>query len=216
MDPGPGEAPGEVPQDIKPESEAPATHLAYVVLGEDGRVAEGGVRKVGSPFPTGAILMSVGDYDVRLRQRIEGGEWKDRDPEPQESAEVWARRDLDEAKSNAETALIAWLDARASDMTGKVPIPEMLSWGSKEAAARSVLDGTASGPTILDAEAGVTGEPLALLAANVVASADAYRQAAGLLAGTRRVGLKAILAATTPDEALSAASEAMAACVAAL
>lgn len=106
------------------------------------------------------------------------------------------------ARASAQTdglaAVARALDAFAETLTGCVPNSEMLSWPTKEAAARAYIANSADPAQIalLSGEATVMGEPLADLAASIVERADAYRPATALIAGLRRKHGAAIKAAT--------------------
>lgn len=96
--------------------------------------------------------------------------------------------------ADAKARVAARADEIATLITGIVPLAERLSWPTKEVAARAVLAGTATAgqQLILGAEAQVSGETVAALAARIVANADTYMAAAGLIAGQRRKTMAAI------------------------
>ena len=119
------------------------------------------------------------------------------DPPP---AAVTAPIDMAAVKADAKRRVAARADAIAELITGTVPLSERLSWPTKDVAARAVLAGTAtpSQQVILAAEAQVSGESIADLAASIVANADAYMAASGMIAGQRRKTMAAIDALTDP------------------
>lgn len=118
-------------------------------------------------------------------------------------------------KIEAQRVLVGMISAVADGLTAGVPVAEMLSWATKEAAARAFVAGTPLSPyetAILQPEADLTGETLAQLSARIVARGDQYRMAISVMAGIRRTGEQAIGAATTPEElqlALGAAGAAL-------
>lgn len=111
--------------------------------------------------------------------------------------------DLAQIKAAAKSRVAARADQIAEAITGTVPLAERLSWPTKEVAARAVLAGTATTgqQMILGAEAQVSGETVAVLAASIVAKADLYMTAVGLIAGQRRKTMAAIDAVTDPSTA---------------
>lgn len=113
--------------------------------------------------------------------------------------------DLVALKASAKSRVAARADQIADMITGTVPLSERLSWPTKEAAARAVLAGTATAvqQSLIGAEAQVTGETPAALASSIVAKADAYIVAAGLIAGLRRKTMAAIDALADPATAES-------------
>lgn len=108
--------------------------------------------------------------------------------------------DLAAVKADAKRRVTARADEIAEAITGTVPLSERLSWPTKEMAARAVLAGTATAvqQALLAAEAQVIGETVPSLASRIVANADAYIVAAGLIAGQRRKVTAAIDALTDP------------------
>lgn len=101
---------------------------------------------------------------------------------------------LEAVKGNAKRRVAARADQIAQAITGIVPLAEQLSWPSKEAAARAYVAATATSGQLamLNAEATLAGESVATLAAKVIANADAYYAASGLIAGQRRKTMAAI------------------------
>ena len=121
------------------------------------------------------------------------------------TAEAREATALDAARAAGHARVIALIDAATAGITGPVPLAEMLSWTSKEEAARSLLagGGSPSDPAtlaILGGEAAVTGETIEDLAARIILNADAYRTAIAHLSGLRRVAAAAITAAATTAE----------------
>ena len=117
----------------------------------------------------------------------------------------------------ARTAMLARIEAIEVQITGPVSEGERQSWTAKEAEARAfVADATAQTP-ILSAEAQITGEPLADLAAKVIARATLFKAAAGAIAGLRRATDTQLAAVTDPNdyETVLAAADAQAAALAA-
>jgi hypothetical protein len=119
-------------------------------------------------------------------------------------------------RSRARALLVSRIDRAAGEITGAVPLAEMLSWAPKEAAARAWLASDATGEqlVLLNGEADITGEGTANLVARIVANADAYRAAIAHLTGLRRNAEAALAAAETPA-ALEAAYAAAVAAIAA-
>lgn len=118
------------------------------------------------------------------------------------TAEDKAQRALGEARAAARAAVIAAIDAASLRITGPVPLTEMLSWASKEQAARSWIEGhPLPGDTLMiEGEAAVTGEAPDGLAARILRNADVYRGAVAALTGLRRSAETAIALAATPEE----------------
>jgi hypothetical protein len=119
------------------------------------------------------------------------------DPPP---AAVAAPIDMAAVKSDAKRRVAERADEIAEVITGTVPLAERLSWPTKEAAARAILAGTATAvqQALISAEGQVTGETNVALAARIVANADTYIVAAGLISGQRRKTMAAIDALTDP------------------
>lgn len=118
---------------------------------------------------------------------------------------------LAQARETARAAVRDWIAGVTLDLTGDVPLTEMLSWSPKEDAARAWLaDPKATVPDLLAGEALVTGEDAAALATRVVANADAWRAAQALLTGLRRRTDTALDTARTPDEVSAALDAVMA------
>lgn len=146
------------------------------------------------PVPEGAVPLP-GQPPATLPDRAGAIDWALlRHPDPGTTLAL-ARRD-------AETTLLARIEAAAEAMTGRVPLVEKLSWTAKEEAGRAVLAGTAEPAqrSLIDGEAQITGEDPARLAQRIVANADAWRGAVALLAGLRRRAMAALAETRTPDE----------------
>lgn len=108
--------------------------------------------------------------------------------------------DLVTLKVAAKARVAARADQIVELITGTVPLSERLSWATKEAAARALVAGTATTvqQSLISAEAQVTGETAAALAASIIANAEAYIVAAGLIAGQRRKTMAALDALVDP------------------
>jgi len=125
------------------------------------------------------------------------------------TGEIQFATTVSQAKASARRQMRSTFKQYQAALTAGIPEGERLSWAQKEAAARAVLTAgwapSAEGLALLDAELAVT-QPAGLdvdrdeLAARIVARADAYRAAAGRLAGVRRRVEAAIDAATTVAE----------------
>lgn len=126
------------------------------------------------------------------------------------TAEDKAAAVLTAAQEAAHTSLVAWINDVTHAITGPVPEDEKLSWTEKAAAARAVLDQSASAEqaAMIAAEAQIGGETSADLAAKIVANAAAYRGAITLLTGLRRKAAAEIDAAQTRQNAIGAVSAA--------
>lgn len=111
---------------------------------------------------------------------------------------------LAEHRLAALETLRAALDATAARITGEVPLTEMLSWGAKEEAARTVLKALETGvllqPPIIAGEAAITGEAVPDLARRIIRNADAYRAVSSAMAGLRRKAEGGIAAAASAEE----------------
>lgn len=92
------------------------------------------------------------------------------------------------AKAAALDRLYRVLEDGARAYADHVPVIERSSWPAKGAAAQAVLAGaaTADQTRMLAAEAEVTGESVAGLAANIAARAAEHARTAAYLAGLRR------------------------------
>lgn len=123
---------------------------------------------------------------------------------------------LAEAKKAGFARVVEMIDRAAVDVTGPVPVSEMLSWSAKEQAARAFVSGASSAEdeALLDGEAEITGETSTALAARIVARADINRAAVARFAGLRRNAATAIGDALTPAE-VGVALDALAAALAA-
>lgn len=109
--------------------------------------------------------------------------------------------DVAAVKASAISRIVARADEIAEMITGAVPLAERLSWSTKEAAARAIVAGTATAEqqTMITAEAQITGEAVADLAARVIANATRYVTASGFIAGQRRKVVALIDALTEPE-----------------
>lgn len=109
--------------------------------------------------------------------------------------------DVTAVKSAAIRRVVMRADEIADLITGAVPLAERLSWPTKEAAARAVIAGTATAEqqAMITAEAQITGEAVADLAARVIANATRYVTASGFIAGQRRKVVALIDALTEPE-----------------
>lgn len=108
---------------------------------------------------------------------------------------------LANAQATAEAQIIALIDAATAAITGPIPLAEKLSWDAKERAARAFVAKAADDAdlALLEGEASVTGEDVAVLAPKIIRNADAYRLAAARLAGLRRLTIAALRAADTVE-----------------
>jgi hypothetical protein len=118
------------------------------------------------------------------------------------TAEDKAARALGEARAVARAQVVAAIEAASERITGRVPLTEMLSWGSKEQAARSWTLGRALPEEVLmiEGEAAMTGEAPDGLAERILRNADLYRGAVVVLTGLRRSAETAIALARSPEE----------------
>lgn len=104
------------------------------------------------------------------------------------------------ARAAARLEIAQHMSELMEQITGAVPLFEMLSWGTKALAARAVLSGFASEADrmTIETEAAVMGEAAQTLAARIVARADEYQNTIARMTGERR----------RIDAAISAASSA--------
>jgi len=102
-----------------------------------------------------------------------------------QTAEDLAAEALAKAQKTAHQTMLSTLSQAADVITGPVPQAERDSWPTKEAAARAVLDDSATAQQIamLDAECAVTGEIRDDLAASILSKADAYGGFAAAIGG---------------------------------
>lgn len=133
------------------------------------------------------------------------------------TAETRAAEAMAAARDAAEVQVLAMIDAATLAITGPVPLAEKLSWDAKERAARAFVADAADAAdlALLEGEASVTGEKVAVLAPKIIRNADAYRVAAARLAGLRRLTIGALREADTV-EAVEAAIHGLADHLAAL
>lgn len=119
----------------------------------------------------------------------------------------------------AKAAMIAWADAFNATVTGPVPADEKLAWVYKDAAARAIDAGGGEPDqlALIDAEAAITGETRADLAAKIIERSNLYRQVVAAVSGLRRKTGAAIDAASDPYnyDAILAAAQAEAEALAA-
>lgn len=122
-------------------------------------------------------------------------------------AQIAARLDL--ARTAALARLTEMIDAETLALTGAVPLVEQLAWAGKEAAARAVLAGTASGEQHGDlaAEALLAGEPVYDLAQKIIARADLFRAGVARLSGLRRQAAAAIALCRSPEDVAIAVAD---------
>lgn len=97
----------------------------------------------------------------------------------------------------AKDAVLAWMTAFETSITGKVTEGERTSWRDQEPAAHAILAGEADHPgyALIDAMRAITGETRPELAERIAARAAAYRALIGPLVGYRRTIFAAIDAA---------------------
>jgi hypothetical protein len=146
------------------------------------------------PVPQGAVPLP-GQPAGALPDRAGTIDWAQlRQPDPDAA--------LAQARADAETTLLARIEAAAEALTGRVPLVEKLSWTAKEEAGRAALAGTADQAqrSLIDGEAQITGEDPARLAQRIVANADAWRGAVALLAGLRRRAMAALAETRDPGD----------------
>ena len=95
---------------------------------------------------------------------------------------------LADAKANAYVEISEALDGYARSLTGSVPRAERDSWETKALAAAAYLadEATAGQTAMLQAEADVTGETVAEVAALINVRGSAFAAAAMTIAGLRR------------------------------
>jgi len=158
----------------------------YVVTDENGIVL--------SASPDPSMLFPADAYAYKVAQPISFGMVRQSDG----SFVV----DMDKIRHQAISTVIKTADQMAEKLTGRVPRAERDSWPLKEAAGRAFQAGepTPQDTALLQAEAGLTGEDVARLAASVVQKATLFRLAAGKIAGMRRAITTAINEAGTPEQ----------------
>lgn len=116
------------------------------------------------------------------------------------TAEAGAAAALDRAQTEAAARLTALFEAAGAALLDGVPRVEQLAWPARESAARAVLAGAATPlqAELLAREAKMTAEPVEVLAAAVVAEAEAFQRAAARLTGLRRAASAALADSATP------------------
>lgn len=102
--------------------------------------------------------------------------------------------------SSALAALAEAMQGQIAAFSSGVPAGELAGWSDKADAARAVIDGTATEgqEALIEAEAAITGETAAELAAAVVARAQMFLQVLAAAAGVRRKYRALIDAVTDP------------------
>jgi len=107
---------------------------------------------------------------------------------------------IEDIKADAKRRVAARADQIAERVIGSVPLSERLSWPIKEAAARAIQAGRATQVQhdLISAEADMVGETVAELAAKIIANANAYTIAVGMIAGQRRKTMAEIDALSDP------------------
>ena len=126
---------------------------------------------------------------------------------------ISAGQELGALRDRLCALLLARIEARMQEIAGPVPLAEKLAWPLKEEAARAWLqgDGTGRPDPILLQEAALMGEPVTVLAQNILIRAEAWRQAVSEMTALRRRALGALALAATPAEAEAVLAEAEAA-----
>lgn len=117
---------------------------------------------------------------------------------------------LDLTRISARLRMQGWIEEFLKQFTAGVPVAEIASWTRKSDAARAHLGGSAATPMLL-AEAALTGETTAVLAAKIAAKATAYELIIARVTGLRRATIVAIDAAHTPEAVEVALQAALAA-----
>lgn len=108
---------------------------------------------------------------------------------------------------------IEWAVSAARKSIAQATPEEMSAWSTKAAAARAFAAGGAPAP-ILTAEAEVTGETVATLAARIITNAEAFEGIEARLTGIRRKYSAEAREALTYDDARAALAVAQTALVA--
>lgn len=113
---------------------------------------------------------------------------------------------IDTLKASSTLLINDIIDEVAQEISGKVPLVERLSWGTKETVAREIL----KDPSLLQSfsgfcdiviyEAKTKGEDPLVTAQKIVDNATKYRAIVGVLAGVRRKVTTAIDQANTIEE----------------
>lgn len=128
------------------------------------------------------------------------------------TAEALAAEQLGAARRGAEAQLLALIEAASVEVSGAVPLAEKLMWASKEEAARACLAQIADAGqmALLAAEAEMTGEPVAALAARILDKAEAMQARVSRLVGIRRKAMVALADAKDASALALAVEEAVA------
>lgn len=107
-----------------------------------------------------------------------------------------------ETASDAKAAMLAWIDAFLQQFTAGAASAEPLAWAKKEDAARAYLANTATADqiTMIEVEAGVTGEAPNNLCNLIVGQAGLYTVVIAFTTGLRRKTNTAIDAAVSVDD----------------
>lgn len=191
----------------------------------DLTLAPGGTISWVVPGPTGAPV----SRKVRPGQSLTGqpvevialaaAHWTGAAIAAYRAADQAAAPNLAQRKAAAERSALAQIDVKMYSVTGPLPITEPYSWEFKAAAAAAFLDpGETASETqlaMLAAEAAVTGESVADLAALILVREGAYAPLAGACQGLRRVFQTALVNAAT-DAQINAAVAALTAGLAAI
>ena len=115
---------------------------------------------------------------------------------------------IETLRAEAKARVLNWAATFGRQFTAGYTAEEVAAWSAKAAAARAELAGTPQ--PMIAAEAEVTGEIPAALAATILARAEVYETIVARITGLRRATMAAIDAATTAAEVDEALADALA------
>ena len=105
-------------------------------------------------------------------------------------------------RTNANAAMVSWIDELTAKVTSQYPKDEVASWGSKSEAARAVNAGTARADQTknIQQEADLSGRTLAEQALSIIAKADVFEEIISKASGLRQATSASLNDAQTSDE----------------
>ena len=125
---------------------------------------------------------------------------------PSDAREIWSdgawAMPMATVKVDAMVAMISWIEEFLNTFVSRYPKQEVESWSLLAIAAREHVNG-APQPMILE-EAAITGEAPDELATSILQRSGLYTAIINRTRGLRRVTVRAIEAAETPEQVASA------------
>lgn len=116
--------------------------------------------------------------------------------------------DMAALRIGATNTMTAWIERFLSQFTAGTPAAEMASWPTKSIAAQAHLAGVPQ--DIIQGEALLTGEDPDILAATIHAKSQLYIAIIARMTGLRRMAVRSIATADTPEDVATALDDALA------